>query len=122
MSKEQVCGVCLEPDYAPPSRKHLSKLLFAKYERAIPLLKGKLSRDASAVAITSNIWTSNQMEAYISVTAHFISPQWQMESYILQTKHFPERHTGVNIAGFIEEVVKSFGIDSISVAVVHDTC
>lgn len=47
---------------------------------------------------------------------------WEMKSCVLQTKAFPERHTGDNIADCLEQVVKSFGIESKVVGVVHDTC
>ena len=112
----------LEPGYEPPSRKHLMKLLHDEYERALPILKKKLS-DACGVALTSDVWTSNKMEAYISVTCHFISSQWVMKGCVLKTKFFPERHTGQNISDSIQEIVKDFGIDVTKVmGVVHDTC
>ncbi len=112
----------LEPGYQLPSRKHLTKLLHDEYEKAIPILKKKLS-DSGGIALTSDVWTSNTMAAYISVTAHFISAEWEMKSCVLQTKHFPERHTGQNISDIIQSIVKSFDIDVANVkGVVHDTC
>ena len=112
----------LEPGYRLPSRKHISRLLRKKHEKAIAILKGKLTQDAIAVWLTSDMWTSNTMEAYMPVTAHFITPAWEMQSCVLMTKPFPERHTGQNIADSIEQVVRSFGINTAKVkAVVHDT-
>lgn len=111
----------LEPGYTPLSRKHLSKLLFKKYDVKLPLLKETLT-SATGIAVTSDIWTSNSMESYMSITTHYISSKWEMESNILKTLHFPERHTGVNISDSIIEVVHSFNIDSKIVGVVHDTC
>jgi hypothetical protein len=84
-------------------------------------LKEKLI-SATGIAVTSDIWTSNAMESYLSITVHYISSKWEMESNILKTQHFPERHTGVNISHSIEEVVHSFNIDSKIVGIVHDTC
>ena len=58
----------------------------------------------------------------MSVTAHFITPAWEMQSCVLMTKPFPECHTDRNIANSIEQVVRSFGINTAKVkAVVHDT-
>lgn len=63
------------------------------------------------------------MEAYISVTAHFISTECEMKSCVLQTKHFPERHTGQHISETIQDIVRSFDIEVAKVkGVVHDTC
>ena len=76
-------GMCrlllyLEPCYHIPSHKHISSLLRKKREKAIAILKDKLTKDAIAVLLTSDMWTSNTMEAYMFVTAHFITPPWEM--------------------------------------------
>ena len=98
------------------------KLLHAQYEKAIPILKAELL-DSDGIALTSDVWTSNTMEAYISVTVHFISTEWEMKSYVLQTKHFPDSHTGQHISETIQDIVRSFDIDVAKVkGVVHDTC
>lgn len=101
-----------ELGYCLPSRKHVTKLLCSKYGRGGLILKEKLAQGAAPLALTSDIWTSNTMEAYISLTAHSISPAWEMQSCVLHTKAFPEHHTGWNIADCTEEMVKSFNIDT----------
>ena len=112
----------LEPGYRIPSRKHIGKLLLKKYENAVAVLKNKLAQDVVAMSLTSDIWTSNAMEAYMSVTAHFITPGWEIQSCVLATKPFPERHTGRNIADSTVQVTRSFNIGDEKVkAVVHDT-
>ena len=58
----------------------------------------------------------------MSVMAHFITPAWEMQSCILVTKPFPEHHIGRNITDSIQQVVRSFGINTAKVkAIVHDT-
>ena len=42
----------LEPGYCLPSRKHISSLLRKKNEKAIAILKGKLTQDAITVSLT----------------------------------------------------------------------
>ena len=112
----------LEPGYRLPSRKHISSLLRKKHEKAIAILKDKLTQDAITVSLTSDMWTSNTIAAYMSITAHFITPAWVMQSCVLMTKPFPEHHTGQNIADSIEQVVRSFCINTAKVkVVVHDT-
>ena len=78
-------GMCcllnyLEPGYRLPSRKHLVNTLQTSYERAIVLLKEKLKQDAVALALTTDMWTSNTMDAYMSITSHFISHDWKIVS------------------------------------------
>jgi len=50
------------------------------------------------VAVTTDIWTSRVMQAYITATVHFLTDRWKMESKVLQAQEMPERHTGVHIS------------------------
>jgi len=45
------------------------------------------------VTFTSDLWTSQDIQAYLTVMAHFISEQWVLESYVLETGEMPEHHT-----------------------------
>ena len=38
------------------------------------------------VSFTTDIWTLLQMEAYLTVTAHFITEDWRLETFVLETK------------------------------------
>ena len=99
----------IEPGYKVPSATHITHVV------------QKLKEDALSLAITSDIWTSCANDAYISLTAHFISADWQMVSCVLATSPFPEQHTGVNTAEKLKQIVISYGIDMKRVrALVHD--
>ena len=111
----------IEPGYKVPSATHIAQVVRRQYEAAKVALKQKLKEDALSLAITSDIWTSCANYAYISLTAHFISAEWQMVSCVLATSPFPEQHTGINIAEKLKEIVISYGIDMKRVrALVHD--
>ena len=111
----------IEPGYKAPSATHIATVIRRQYEAAKVALKQKLKEDASSLAITSDIWTSCANDTYISLTAHFISADWQMVSCVLATSPFPEQHTGINIAEKLKEIVISYDIDMKRVrALVHD--
>ncbi|KAK9973179.1 hypothetical protein ABG768_023922, partial [Culter alburnus] len=84
-------------------------------------VKETIQEGRSFIALTTDIWTSLATEAYLGVTCHFITEDWKMKSITLATMPLDERHTGVNIATWLEEVVTKFNIsvDNIK-AVVHD--
>ena len=81
----------LEPGYTLPSRKHVRDIIQYKHDLGIKQLREKLSKEAVSVALTTDIWTSSATEAYITVSAHYISPNWEICSYVLVTKAFPEK-------------------------------
>ena len=43
------------------------------------MLKNSVLSGASFVALTSDIWSSNAKENYISVVAHYVSAVWELQ-------------------------------------------
>ena len=62
------------------------------------------------LAFTTHIWTSRTTEAYMTITAHYISDEWKLESNVLCTSEVAERHIGANIASRIREVLEVWDI------------
>ncbi len=110
----------LEPGYRVPSRTHVTTVLRHKHELGKEQLRKKLETEATSIALTTDIWTSVATEAYITVSAHYISSTWKCCSCVLETKHFPERHTGQGIADKIDEIATAFAVDEKVSAIVHD--
>ena len=71
---------CVEPGYKVPSSTHVSELVKKKYAAAKERLKDRL-KQVGSLSITTDIWTSNANESYISVVGHFITSDWQMTSH-----------------------------------------
>ena len=82
----------IEPNYRVPSRPHITsicqKLYLSEKEKLLEKLQSRY------VSLTSDLWTSHAIQAYLTVTVHFINEEWNMESYVLTTNEMPERHTG----------------------------
>ena len=59
-----------------------------------------LERDlqqCTAVAMTSDHWTSRTGASYMSITLHYVKPDFTLKNFIIQLDQFDERHTGINI-------------------------
>ena len=69
---------CPEPGYTVPSRTFVMNSLKQRYS----ILKQKLQESMCAryLAFTTDIWTSRATEAYMTITAHYISDEWKLES------------------------------------------
>ena len=70
----------LELGYTIPSRKHSTKLLRVKHASCTEKLVKQLQDEVAGIALTTDIWTSKMVEAYITVTAHYLDPSWTMKS------------------------------------------
>lgn len=110
----------VEPGYTVPSHTHITSVLKRKFELMVEKAQFLLSSIGS-VSFTTDIWTSQATEGYISLTAHWLTDDWQSVSWCLGTVAFPERHTAQNIADKFVELMESFGVPtSAQVALVHD--
>lgn len=59
--------------------------------RRIRRLKVTLA-NAAAFSLTSDMWTSNNMDSYLAVTCHYIDVNTCLRSSLLGVVHFPETH------------------------------
>lgn len=98
----------LEPRYDIPSHTHFSeKVVPDLYEREKKKVVDELSR-ASAVALTTDGWTSRGTESYVTITAHFITEGWEMRSLVLQTRPLYESHTGTHLVQVLTQAVEEW--------------
>ena len=108
---------CAKPGYVVPSRTFIMNSLKQQYTAMTHTLQESF-RVRSNVALTTDIWTSRATQAYITITAHYITEDWKIQSYVLCTCEIAERHTGMNIPTRIKEVAKMWNIDDEHVSAV----
>ena len=102
---------------------HIAKIVRQKHEAGKQRLKERLQVHATKFAVTSDIWTSCTQDAYISITAHFITTSWEMVHCVLATSPFPDHHTALNIVEKLKQIVSSYGVQVDKgrlIALVHD--
>ena len=95
---EGLCSLVtfLQLEYRLPSRKYITTVLKRKHDVGKKHLKKNL-KEAFSVSLTTDIWSSLATESYnmyITVSAHYLTLDWDMCSYVLETSGFPEHHTG----------------------------
>ncbi len=87
----------LEPGYSMPKCDTVMHAITSKYNNTKEIVLEKI-KSCTAVSFTIDIWTSNHMESYMTVTAYFISEDWRLHSFVLETKVLEVSHTAANIA------------------------
>jgi hypothetical protein len=65
----------------------------------------------SSVCLTSDIWSSNAKEDYLSVVVHYVSADWELEKRVIGLRLIDCSHNGVNIAERVDSVVTDFGLN-----------
>ena len=102
----------LEPRFQIPHRKtFMDRVLPSLYlkvkETVLPCIAA-----ADCFAITADCWTSRANEAYIGVTFHTITKEWEIQHFVLENQELPEQHTAANIAEAMKNVLAHWKLDS----------
>jgi hypothetical protein len=94
---EDYIRICHNPDYRHVSRqtttRDLEALFFVKQSDVKELLNA-----ASCVCLTSDIWSGNAKEDYLSVVFHFVTNDLELEKHVVGMRWIDCSHTGANIA------------------------
>ena len=74
------------------------------------MLMNSLFPACSSMSLTSDIWSGNAKEDYISVVAHYVSADWELQKKVIGFRLIEVSHSGENIAEKISVVVEEFGL------------
>ena len=77
-----------------------------------------LQQMKTKVALTTDMWTSEADEAYLGVSCHYLTQDFELVSVCLAVEHFSGRHTGVDIASGIRHILSNYAIDQSTVSAV----
>ncbi|XP_063538120.1 E3 SUMO-protein ligase ZBED1 [Cydia strobilella] len=108
----------LNPDYILPSRKKLTKMLEDRYNLCSVEVKAKLE-GVKDIALTTDIWSSDGQNAFISTTAHFVKDA-SLHSLVISTTELSEQHTAINIANALRAIMTEWQIYDKVVTIVTD--
>ncbi|KAI7800885.1 putative zinc finger BED domain-containing protein 1-like, partial [Triplophysa rosa] len=86
----------LDRTYVLPSRQALKKMVDSKYEEAKIKAKAEME-NVKAVSLTSDMWTSLNMDAYLAITCHYIDENDKLNTVLLGVEKYPDNHTAENI-------------------------
>ncbi|XP_063230949.1 zinc finger BED domain-containing protein 4-like isoform X1 [Bacillus rossius redtenbacheri] len=103
------------PTYTVPCRTTFSEhYIPALYEETKHSLKKMLVQDLptiSSIAFTSDGWTSRSTDSYISLTCHYLRPDFTSVSFAMSNTVVNESHTSVQVATTIKNVLIDWEID-----------
>jgi hypothetical protein len=77
-----------------------------KSSTVTPLLR----KARTKIHISCDLWTSPNLKAILGITAQFINEGGILQSLVLGIKEVVGEHTGENMAQYVIEVLKDYGI------------
>lgn len=98
-----------EPQYKIASRGRFRKQISQRAQTLKVSLKASFE-SVKSVCATADLWSNNQMRAYLGVTVHWITADWKLHSTMLACRRFRGRHTGENICRVFSEIMREYGL------------
>ena len=97
--------------YELPSRIYFSQTAVPNaYETIRAELKLAVTK-ADHFALTTDLWSAQNMAPYIAITFHYIDSEWTLEAKCLQTSFLPQDHTADNLHEALVEALGEWGLD-----------
>ncbi|KAJ8932259.1 hypothetical protein NQ314_014805 [Rhamnusium bicolor] len=110
----------LNPAYELPNRKKNSATLIpARYEECMTACR-QLVNTVKKISLTTDCWTSVNMESFIAPTEHFINDNYELQTMLLECGSMKSHHTSENLAATINRIVTDWGLEDKIILVVSD--
>lgn len=101
----------LNPSYQFPSRTWISRTALPfKYEQCTVKVR-EMVKEAKAVCITTDCWTSRNINSFCAVTAHYLDENFNLISVLLNCSDMDISHTANNLSNELKAIVSSFQVD-----------
>ncbi|XP_052429876.1 E3 SUMO-protein ligase ZBED1 isoform X2 [Carassius gibelio] len=105
-----------DKQYELPGRKYFTKTAIPDLYNKTREIIAKDLKSVDFVALTTDMWSSINMTPYITVTAHYISEDWELMAKCLETTFVPENHTAEALAEVLTEVVHDWDIEESNIS------
>jgi len=63
------------------------------------------------MTLTTDMWTSEANDTYLGLTCHLMTADFELTSLCIVVEPFTEKHTGVNTASCLKQILGDFSID-----------
>jgi len=99
----------LEPRYQIPHRTTFSRSIIPFiYNETRKEVESKLSdvlQSKNKMSLTTDMWKSEANDAYLGLTCHFLTADFELTSLCLAVEPFTGRHTSLNIASCLKQIL-----------------
>jgi hypothetical protein len=110
----------MDPRYQLPSRRTISKKIIPSLTEEEKSRVCNNLKNAEAVALTTDAWSSITCTSFMAVTSHFLDNHGTLCSKMLDCSRFHQHHTAENIKTRLLEVIAWFDLSMKVVCVVMD--
>lgn len=100
------------PRFSIPSRRTCTRDTIGAYFEEKAKLKLFLKENCKRVSLTTDCWTSQQQESFMTVTAHFICKEWKLHKKIISFSKV-KGHKGDDIGKQLQKLLIDWGLEKV---------
>ena len=93
-----------------PGRTCVAEEISKQAEQRRIALKEIIKKDAYFYCMTTDIWSSRSLTAFLSLTMHYLARDFTMKCWNLEVKKFGGKHTGQRIAEFLNNMLMHWNL------------
>ncbi|RVW49143.1 putative AC transposase [Vitis vinifera] len=112
----------LQPLFKMVSRNTIKGDIMKIYEVEKDKMISYLEKLQSRVAITTDMWTSNQKKGYMAITVHYIDESWLLHHHIVKFVYVPPPHTKEVLSDVLMDFLLDWNMDRKVSTVTVDNC
>ncbi|XP_022865255.1 zinc finger BED domain-containing protein RICESLEEPER 2-like [Olea europaea var. sylvestris] len=112
----------IQPLFKVVSRNTIKADILKIYDYERTKVMGLLERTNSRIAVTTDMWTSNQKKGFMAITAHYIDDSWRLQSRILRFIYVPCPHTAESLSTVLMDCLFDWNIDQKLSTLTVDNC
>ncbi|RVW37634.1 putative AC transposase [Vitis vinifera] len=112
----------LQPLFKMVSRNTIKGDIMKIYEVEKDKMISYLEKLQSRVAITIDMWTSNQKKGYMAITVHYIDESWLLHYHIVRFFYVPPPHTKEVLSDVLMDFLLDWNMDRKVSTVTVDNC
>ncbi|XP_022873604.1 zinc finger BED domain-containing protein RICESLEEPER 2-like [Olea europaea var. sylvestris] len=115
------CNI-IQPLFKVVSHNTIKADILKIYDYERTKVMGLLERTNSRIAVTTDMWTSNQKKGFMAITAHYIDDSWRLQSRILRFIYVPCPHTTESLSTVLMDCLFDWNIDQKLSTLTVDNC
>ncbi|WJZ82843.1 hypothetical protein VitviT2T_002568 [Vitis vinifera] len=112
----------LQPLFKMVSHNTIKGYIMKIYEVEKDKMISYLEKLQSRVAITTDMWTSNQKKGYMAITVHYIDESWLLHHHIVRFVYVPPLHTKEVLSDVLMDFLLDWNMDRKVSTVTVDNC
>lgn len=102
----------LHPSANIPTADTIKNKIIGYYQEDKLKIEAILKDSPGRISFTTDCWTSPSTKSFLSLTAHFISKEWELKNIIIDFIQTQDSHTGINLMNAFLLGIKNMSLEN----------